>query len=134
MMAALVLRAERVHHQPHLIAILEVGVHHVQVDISDLLYPSLFPLPTSPFQQFFDPLLELLVLLEQLLDPTHQVLGLRLQDPGRLVQLPSELAHQLVGHGPGHGFDAAHTRGGPSLVGEAEQRNVPGRRHVRAAA
>src|SRR5438874_829086 len=106
----------------------------MQLHVTNLLDPSLFPLPGSPFEQLFHAPFELFVLFDQLLDPADQVLRLRLQRARRLFQLPFELADQRVRPGPGHRLDAAHPRRRAGLVREAEQRDLPGARHVSPAA
>src|SRR5207302_2491290 len=91
---ALVARAERIHHEPDLIAILEIGVRDVELDVADALHVSRFPVPASGLDQLVHALLELLVLFQQLLDAAHQVLRLRLERAGRILQLPLEPADQ----------------------------------------
>src|SRR5882724_381421 len=47
---ALMARAERVHDEPDLIAVLEVGVRDVELDVTDAFHASRFPLPASRLQ------------------------------------------------------------------------------------
>src|SRR5207249_107314 len=93
----------------------------VELDIPDALHVSRLPFPASRLEEFLHPLLELLVLLQQLLDPVHQVFGLRSQHARRLLELTFELADQRIRSGPRHRLDAAHAGRGARLVREPEQ-------------
>src|SRR5207248_5997740 len=127
-------RSEGIHPWPDLVAILEIRVRDVQLHVADALDVSRFLLPAARPQEVFDSLLELLVFLQQLLDASHQMLGLRLERARRVLELPLELTDQGVRPRAGHGFDAPHSRRGPRFVGEPEQRDLPGARHMGAAA
>src|SRR2546427_636706 len=118
---ALVARAEHVHHETDLIVVLEGGIGDVQLHVSPALHVPRFPFSASRLQQFFHALLELTVCVEQLLDPVHEVLGLRPQHARRLLELPFELADQRIRPGPRHRLDAAHPGRGARLVREPEQ-------------
>src|SRR5437867_6380461 len=95
---ALVAGAERVHHQPDLVAVVEIALVDVERDVADLLDRSLLPAPGSLLQQLLHPLLELPVFLDQLLDATHQVFRLRLEDQGDRKSTRLNSSHRTISY------------------------------------
>src|SRR5438552_3890412 len=130
----LVTRPERIHHSPDLVAVVEIALIDVQLDVADPLHVSRFPFPASHPEQLLDPLLELAVLLQQRLDPLDQVFRLRLEHSRGLRELLLEPSYQGVGAQPRHRLDAADAGGRARLVREPKQRDLAGGRNVRPAA
>src|SRR5204862_6237956 len=108
---------ERIQNEPDLIAIFEIGVRDVELDVADPLRVSGFPFPASRLEQILESLLELPILVDQLLDAPHEVLRLRLERASRVLQLPLELATQGVRPRPGHRLSAPHSRRRARLEG-----------------
>src|SRR5207249_1293970 len=129
-----VTHAEGVHHRADLTTIVKLAAMDIDLDVPDPLHRFLSGRRPPRPDESLDALLELAVLLEQLLDTARQMLWLRLENGSRLVELPLELANELVGERPRDRLDAAHARGRPRLVREAEQGDLARRRHVGPAA
>src|SRR5262249_33131101 len=106
--SALMLGTEAVHDRGNLPAILESGLADVQLHVSNLFDRALLPAPGALLEQLPDPLFELPILLEQRFDSAGEVLGLRLEQAGRLRQPLLQLERVAVCRGTGEGFEAGH--------------------------
>src|SRR5437667_371461 len=91
-----VTHAEGVHHRADLTAIVKLAAMDIDLDVPDPLHRFLSGRRPPRSDESLDALLELAVLLEQLLDTARQMLWLRLENGSRLVELPLELANELV--------------------------------------
>src|SRR6266511_793724 len=126
--------AEGVHLESDLAPVVQRALGDVELHVADPLHASRSLSPAAGLEQLLHPLFELPIFLEQRLDPPDEMLRLRAQHAGRRGELPLELVDERVGGWPRHRFDAPHPRRGARLVGEPEQRDLPGGGHVRPAA
>src|SRR5437879_3470746 len=129
----LVTRPERIHQRPDLVAVVEIALIDVQLDVTNAFHVARCTLPAGP-EQLFNLLLELAVFLQQRFDPLDQVFRLRLEHARRLRELLLEPADQGVGAQPRHRLDAAYAGGRTGLVREPKQRDLARGRDVRPAA
>src|SRR2546427_163174 len=90
---ALMTGPECIHERTDLVAIAQVALIDVQLDVAKPFHVARRRLPARA-KQFLDPPLELAILLQQGLDPLREVLRLRLERPGRSEEHTSELQSQ----------------------------------------
>src|SRR5439155_1314340 len=129
----LVTRPERIYQHPDPVAVVQIALTDVPLDVTNAFHVARCTLPAGP-AQLFNLLLELAVFLQQRFDPLDQVFRLCLEHARRLRELLLEPADQGVGAQPRHRLDAAYAGGRTGLVREPKQRDLARGRDVRPAA
>ena len=128
------LRAKSIHHQRHLIAILDIAGDDANGEPVGYLELRRLLGRRSLSQQLLQSFFKLLLLFQHRFDSPGEMLRLCLEHPRRLGQPVLQFDSVPIGRRTREGFDASHARGGTGFVREAKQRDLPRRADMRPAA